>query len=110
MSTILTALEAAFGPATYGPPCPYANEDDSNPYVVFRMGYRGEDTAEVRASLIEHLIADIRGRRKGGSLILRTEPSFGAFDDTVTASARLTFTGGIAGTGSDEGQEPAYVN
>lgn len=107
---ILEALEAAFGPVTYGPACAYANEDGrTNPYVSLCFGWKGEDTPEIRALLIEHLVADVNERRLTGPVILRCNPYFSSYDGIVTVKARLTFAGGMARTGDREGKGPVFI-
>lgn len=108
---ILKALEAAFGPVTYGPPCAYANEEGrTNPYVSLRLGWKGEDAPEVRALLIERLVADINDRRTTGPVILRCDPYFSSYDGIVTVNARLTFAGGMDRTGDREGKGPVFIS
>lgn len=110
VNPIIKALEAEFGPATYGPPCPYADEHGkTNPYVKLCLGWKGEDTPEIRALLIDNLIANINARRTTGGLILRSEPSFSRSDDYTRIDARLTFEGGIDRTGDREAKGPVFI-
>jgi len=104
MNVVLTALEDAYGPATMGPAAFCASEN--NPYVTFWMGSRVGDAAFLAQALIERIDA----RYLGGHLILRSEPEVVSLDDGITAvRVRLTFSEGMEGYETDEGQLPLMV-
>lgn len=104
MNPVVTALETAFGPATVGNPAAYADDEHTNPYITFAWA-----GSSVEAT-IDGLVKAVAERRKGGSLILRTEPSIGLMEDGRTmVRARLTFSDGLVGTETDEARLPHSV-
>jgi hypothetical protein len=104
MNPILTALEAAFGPAMIGAPDTYADAERTNQYITFAYAGPSAEAA------IDGLISGVAERTKGGSLILRAEPSMGVMEDGRTmVRARLTFSDGLTGTETDEAKLPHAV-
>lgn len=104
MNSVVTALEAAFGPATVGNADLYADDDRTNPYRTFAYAGPSAEAA------IDGLVKGVAERHKGGSLILRTEPSIGVMEDgRIMVRARLTFSDGLIGTETDEARLPHNV-
>lgn len=104
MSPVVTALEEAFGPATIGIPDAYADAERTNPYITFACAGPGLEMT------IKGLVNSVEMRRKGGSLILRNEPSIGIMEDGRTmVRARLTFSDGLVGDWTDEARLPHNV-